>query len=96
MKCNRGKKSIRDGTIFDNCNLSTQNMLTINWHFVYHLDEKQCANYTNISQKNNATVIKRYKFCREVVTEWFWDPQNTPKLGGYGKIVEFDESFFPG
>ena len=31
-----------------------------------------------------------------MVTEWFWDPQNTPKLGGYGKIVEFDESCFPG
>ena len=68
--------------------------MTIIGHFVHNLDEKQCANYTNISQKNNTTVIKWYKFCREVVTEWFWDPQNTPKLGGYGKIVEFDESFF--
>ena len=24
------------------------------------------------------------------------DPVNTPKLGGFGKIVEMDESFFPG
>ena len=96
VKCNRGKKSIRDGTIFDNCDLSTQNMLTIMWHFIHNLHEKQCANYTNISQKNNTAIIKWYKYCREVVTEWYWDPQNTPKLGGYGKIVEFDESFFPG
>ena len=51
VKCNRGKKSIRDGTIFDNSNLSTQNILTIMWHFVHNLDEKQCATYTNISQK---------------------------------------------
>ena len=96
IKCNRGKKSIRDGTIFDNSNLSTQTILTIIWHFVHHLDERQCANYTNISQKCNNTVIKWYKFCREVVTEWFWNPINTPKLGGFGKIVEMDESYFPG
>ena len=96
VKCNKAKKSIRDGTIFDNSNLSTQTILTIIWHFVHHLDERQCANYTNISQKDNKTVIKWYKFCREVVTEWFWDPVNTPKLGGFGKIVEMDESYFPG
>ena len=96
LKCNRGKKSIRDGTIFDNSNLSTQTILTIIWHFVHHLNEKQCAQYTNISHKSNHTVIKWYKFCRQVCTEWFWDSNNTPKLGGYGKIVEMDESFFPG
>ena len=96
IKCNRGKKSIRDGTIFDNSNLSTQTILTIIWHFVHHLNEKQCAEYTNISQKNNTTIIKWYKFCRDVCTEWFWDARNTPKLGGYGKIIEIDESYFPG
>ena len=74
----------------------TQTILTIIWHFVHHLDERQCANYTNISQKNNTSIVKWYKFCREVVTEWFWDPENTPKLGGFGKIVEMDESYFPG
>ena len=96
VKCNKGKKSIRDGTIFDNSNLSTQTILTIIWHFVHLLDERQCANYTDISQKNNTTIIKWYKLCREVVTEWFWDPINTPKLGGFGKIVEMDESYMPG
>ena len=34
--------------------------------------------------------------CRDVCSEWFWDAENTPKLGGFGKIVEMDESFFPG
>ena len=63
---------------------------------MHHLNEKQCAQYTNISDKSNHTVIKWYKFCRQVCTEWFWDSNNTPKLGGYGKIVEMDESFFPG
>ena len=28
--------------------------------------------------------------------DWFWDTNNTPKLGGYGKIVEMDESYFAG
>ena len=55
----------------------------------------QCAEYTNISQ-NNTTVIKRYKFCRNVCTEWFWGSRTTPKLGGYGKTIEIDESYFPG
>ena len=94
VKCNKGKKSIRDSNIFDSSNLSTQTILTIIWHFVHHLDERQCANYTNISQKNNTSIVKWYKFCREVVTEWFWDPENTPKLGGFGKNVEMDESYF--
>ena len=76
--------------------MSTQTILTIIWHFVHHLDVRQCANYTNISQKNNTTIIKWYKFCREVVTEWFWDATNTPKLGGFGKIVEVEESYLPG
>ena len=29
-------------------------------------------------------------------TSWFWKPENTPKLGGYGVIVEMDKSYFPG
>ena len=96
VKCNRGKKSIRHGTIFENSKLSIQTILTLMWHYVHHMSEKQCAEYTNISDKNNTSVVKWYKFCRQVCTDWFWDPLNTPKLGGFGKIVEMDESFFPG
>ena len=62
---------------------------------MHHLDERQCANYINISQKCKKTVIKWYKFCRQGVTEWFWDPANTPKLGGFGKIVEMDNFLSP-
>ena len=96
VKCNKGKLSIRKGTIFDNRKLTTQQILLIFWHLVHHLSVSQCAQYTNISDKNNTTVCHYYKFCREVCSEWFWDPTNTPKLGGFGKIVEMDESFFPG
>ena len=96
VKCNKGKKSVRTGTIFGNSNLSVQEILQVIWHFVHHLSEKQCVEYTKISSKNNTTIVKWYRFCREVCTTWFWNPVNTPKLGGYGKIVEMDESFFPG
>ena len=96
VKCNKGKKSIRTGTIFGNSHLSTQEILQIIWHFVHHLSETQCVQYTKISSKNNTTIVKWYRFCREVCTNWFWNPANTPKLGGYGKIVEMDESYFPG
>ena len=96
VKCQRKKKSIRTGTIFEHSKLSTQDILKIVWHFVHHLSEKQCVDYTKLSSKNNTTVVKWYRFCREICTEWFWKPHNTPKLGGFGHIVEMDESYFPG
>ena len=96
VKCNKGKKSIRTGTIFGNSHLSIQEILQIMWHFVHHLSEQQCVQYTNLSSKNNTTIVKWYRFCREVCTDWFWKVEHTPKLGGFGKIVEMDESFFPG
>ena len=96
VKCNKGKKSIRTGAIFGGSHLSIQEILQIIWHFVRQLSEKQCAEYTKLSSKNNHTIVKWYRFCREVCTNWFWNPVNTPKLGGFGKIVEMDESYFPG
>ena len=66
------------------------------WHFVHHLTKQQCVQYTKLSSKNNTTVVKWYRLCREICTTWFWKPENTPKLGGFGKIVEMDKSFFPG
>ena len=96
VKCNKSKKSIRTGNVFGNSHLSTQEILQIFWHFVHHLSEKQCVQHTNISSKNNTTIVTWYRFCREVFTDWFWKPGNTPKLGGFGKIVEKDENYFPG
>ena len=96
VRCNKGKKSIRTGTMFDNSQISIATILQIIWHFVHRLTEKQCVQYTNISSKNNTTVVKWYAFSRNVCTTWFWKPENTPKLGGYGVIVEMDESYFPG
>ena len=96
IKCNRGKKSMREGTVFDGAMLSTQTILTILWHFVHQLTEAQCSQYTKISDKNYSSIVKWYKFACTVCTEWINNPDNMPKIGGYGKIVEFDESFFPG
>ena len=66
------------------------------WHYIHHLSQNQYAEYTNISDKNNTYVVKWYTLCRKICTDWFWDPVNTPKLGGFRKNVEMDESFFPG
>ena len=94
VKCNRGKYSIRQGTVLDEGKLSMQNILLIFWNFVHRLTEQQCKDYVGISKKTNHTVVDWYRTCREVCTDWIWD--NTPMLGGYGKIVEMDESYFAG
>jgi hypothetical protein len=62
--------------------------------FSPHLSENQCKQYTNIGQNNCKTVVKWYNKCRDVCGKWIW--ANKPKLGGYGNIVEMDESHFAG
>ena len=94
IKCTRGKKSIRDGTFFDKSHLSIQAIMWIVWHFVHKLSENQCKQYTNMGQKSETTVVTWYAKCREVCEKWIW--ANRPKLGGFGKIVEMDESHFAG
>ena len=42
------------------------------------------------------TIIEYYSDCRSVCNSWIWNPDNTLELGGYGKIIEMDESYFPG
>jgi hypothetical protein len=39
-------------------------------------------------------LVKYYSKCREVCGTWIW--ANKPKLGGFGNIVEMDESHFAG
>ena len=94
MKCNKGKYSVRNGTFFDKSNLSIQNILWIVWHFVHHLSEKQCKEYTKIGQVTDKTIVKWYKKCRVVTHSWIW--KHPPKLGGFGEIAEMDESHFAG
>ena len=95
-KCNRGKKSVKTGTIFADSKLTVQQIVSIFYHFVHRLSETQCAQYVCISSKSPKTLVKWYKMCREVCNAWFWDPANTPKLGGFGTIVEMDETYLPG
>ena len=56
-KCNRGRYSVRKGTFFDHSKLSIPTILWIVWHYVHHLSEKQCREYTNIGQKNKKTIV---------------------------------------
>ena len=56
-------------------------MMWITWHFVH-------------GQTNNMTVMMRFRLCREVCDTCI--RQNFEPLGGFGKVVEIDESFLPG
>ena len=86
VKCIKGKFGVRKGTFFDHKHFPVQTVLQIS----------QCKHYSAISTKSDHTVIDYYVDCRRVCTCWIWDENNTPKLGGFGKVVEFDESYFPG
>ena len=56
----------RHGTWFGNSNLTEQNILWIVWHFVHHLSEKQCKEYTKIGANNDKIVVKYYRKCQIV------------------------------
>ena len=62
-------------------------------HFVHHLSEKQCKEYTKIGTKNDKSIINYFSKCRDVANNWISKP---PKLGRYRKNVEMDESHFAG
>ena len=96
QKCNKGKFGVRKGTFLDRSHLSIQTVMRIIYNFVCRLSETQCKNFVAIGTKTNHTVGEYYADCRQVCTNWIWDVKNTPKLGGFGKIVEMDESYFPG
>ena len=48
----------------------------------------------SVSQDNDHAIVKWYSLCREICGKWI--ETNPPKLGGFGKIVEMDESYFAG
>ena len=89
-----GKFAVRDGTFFGNSHLPIDTIVWIVWHFLHQLPENQCKQYTNIGKSNKKTLANWYAKCREVCGAWIW--ANQPKLGGFGKIVEMDESHFAG
>ena len=80
VKCNRGKFTVTDGTMFSKSHLSIADIIWIIWHFLHLLSEKQCKQSTNIGQNNCKTVVKWYNKCRDVCGKWIW--ANKPKLGG--------------
>ena len=95
-KCNKGKFGIRKGTFLDHTHFPIETVMRIIWNFVYRLSVSQCKQYAAISTKTDHTVIEYYADCRRTCTSWIWDTKNLPKLGGFGKFVEMDESYFPG
>ena len=95
-KCNSPIVSIRKGTFCDNSKLPIQSIVRIVWNFVHHLSVEQCKSYVAISTNTNHTVTESYVDCRAICNSWIRDSKNAPKLGGFGKVVEMDESYFPG
>ena len=63
---------------------------------MYRLSVSQCKQYAAISKKTDHTVVEFYADCRQVCTSWIWNENNIPKLSGFVKVVEMDESFFAG
>ena len=96
VKCNNNKFSIRKGTFFGKSKFDIQLQLRIIWNFVHRLSIVQCKNFCNVGTKTDHTLGEIYSDCRNICSNWIWNPEHTPKLGGYGKIIEMDESFFPG
>ena len=84
-KCNKGKFGVRKGTNFDHSHFTIQTLLRIVYNFVCHLNE------FNVKL---LLVGEYYADCRQICTNWIWDLKHTPKLGGYGNVVEMDDSFF--
>ena len=95
-KFNNGNFSVRRGTFLDHSKISIQTFLRVMWNFIHHLNEAQCKQYAGISTKTKHTVVELYCDLRSICNHEIWDPAHTPKLGGFGKIVETDESYFPG
>ena len=83
-----------DGTFLSKKKLSIQQVLWLIWNFVHHLNEQQCKQYMSIGQNNDKAVVKWYKVCRRICGDCI--RKNPPKLGGFGVIVQMDESYFAG
>ena len=73
-----------------------QTVMRILWNFVYWLSISQCKLYAAISTKTDHTITDYYADCGRVCTSWIWDERNSPKLGGFWKVVEFDKLYYPG
>ena len=89
-ECNNAKFSIQKGTFFDNSKLSIQSI------FIHHLSVEQCKSYVAISTTTNHTVTEYYADCSAIWNKCIQNPENSPKLGGFGKVVEMEESYFLG
>ena len=93
-KCKGGKFSVRKGTFLQHSRLSIQTVMWYIWHFVHKLSIKQCQEYMSVGKFNQETICEAYKSCRVICNDWIRN--NFEPLGGFGQIIEFDESYFSG
>ena len=74
--------------------LSIQTVMWYIWHFEHELTIKQCRQYMSVGKFNQETICEAYKSCRVICNDWMRN--NFERLGGFGQIIEFDESYFSG
>ena len=86
--------SIKTVPIFANSKLRLQTFLSIFWHFVHRVSQKQARSFLDMDTKNNTIISNHYRQCRDICNDWIY--KNWVPIGGEGTIAEVDESFFAG
>ena len=87
------KFSVKKGTWFAESHLTMSTILWICWYFVAKSTETNTKLYLNMG-KNDKTIVDWFSMCREVCDWWLLN--KSERLGGPGKVVEIDESYFAG
>ena len=87
------KFTVKKGTWFGDVHVTMSTILWICWYFVAKTSEKNTKMYLDMG-KNDRTIVDWFSMCREVC-DW-WMLNRSEQLGGPGKIVEIDESYFAG
>ena len=86
-KRHRVEKSIREGSWFENANLSLEEMIKFTYWWCQGLDQWQIKLQLGLGSH---TAVDWDMFCRELCEVTLFEKRE--KLGGSGKVVQIDES----
>ena len=84
------ERSVRNGTWFEDSNLTLLQIIHITWLFVRQ--RPQIHAMLDAGHLSRTTIVDWYSFCREVCSVFV--ERHSQKIGGPGMIVEIDESKF--
>ncbi|KAF0729652.1 hypothetical protein Ae201684_012713 [Aphanomyces euteiches] len=85
--CNDLQFSVRKGTVFVEVKIPIRKFVRILFHYASNTPVTKCASQKKVSQN---TVSKVYSICRDMCSEELC--RTDMKIGGYGAIVEIDET----